>query len=75
MLKLRYQELAQCTTWIKGRTDTAFYPRILPSCHVCIIFISNYYYYNRYVDYFSNYLLPCLFIDYYALLFVYYFYY
>ncbi len=30
-LNLHYQQLGQCATWIKGRTDTAFYPRILPS--------------------------------------------
>ncbi len=33
MLNLRYQELSQRATWIKGSTDTAFYPRILPNCH------------------------------------------
>ncbi len=33
MLNLRYQELGQCATWIKGSTDNAFYPRILPNCH------------------------------------------
>jgi hypothetical protein len=33
MLNLRYQELGQCATWTKGSTDTAFYARILPSCH------------------------------------------
>jgi hypothetical protein len=32
-LNLRYQELGQCATWIKGSTDTAFYPRIWPNCH------------------------------------------
>ena len=33
MLNLRYQELGQCATWIKGSTNTAFYPRILPNYH------------------------------------------
>jgi hypothetical protein len=33
MLNLRYLELGQCATWMKGSTDTAFYQRILPNCH------------------------------------------
>jgi hypothetical protein len=33
MLNLRCQELGQCAAGIKGSTDTAFYPRILPNCH------------------------------------------
>jgi hypothetical protein len=40
MLNLRYQELGQCATWIKGSTDTAFYPRILPNCHGRVVTVT-----------------------------------
>jgi hypothetical protein len=33
-LNLRYQEFSKVRKWIKGSTNTAFYPRISSTCHV-----------------------------------------